>query len=528
MRRWASIVVIIAVLFTGCSDQPRFKATKTEAVTTDDGFAVTMGDVTVSGPGGVTQSGTGVILSSVDPDGNVPSSDTGFETGSPLFDISFKDGSQPSQPVTVQWIIPSDRIDDDGLVFVTKNSQTNDWEGLPVTVTGDVASVTLDHFSLGLFGWAKQYVEQLIKYMAQLMNLSYDAPSCYGKSLTANGRVWSVSINKTQVWPCLEQKGNSVALTIYSANGLTWLYRAVKGEATAQTGNAPLKLGPMLTLAVHDATAKSGNNETVLVPGGNASILLAHGVTSTSAQVKSDPELWAINTLVTAIDSVVTLLFPATAVKDISAYKDAVDCLVGLVKTGNILDNVGNLVGTTLTCMKAGGDIFTGLASFFISALSSLVGLVISGVQGIIEEFRSAIQGTVTMKVTSKSAPKPSTPATSTASTKPTMPSTSAKPSSTSTTTSAPPFGIGASYSGSCYVAWPTAPTVTSTSIQMTMSCTGIPSQYPLVIVIYGDPGLPVTPSTGSMKVTGVVQDFAQSGYGMTLPVIVASKITLP
>jgi len=62
----------------------------------------------------------------------------------------------------------------------------------------------------------------------------------------------------------------------------------------------------------------------------------------------------------------------------------------------------------------------------------------------------------------------------------------------------------------------------------MTMSCSGIPSQYLLVVVVYGDPSLAVTPSTGTMTVKGTVVDFAQSQMGMTMPVIQASSITIP
>jgi len=122
----------------------------------------------------------------------------------------------------------------------------------------------------------------------------------------------------------------------------------------------------------------------------------------------------------------------------------------------------------------------------------------------------------------------------------PAPPTTQAPPPAPAPTTQAPPpapattsqpdsgFGIGTSYSGKCYVAWPTAPVTTSTTIQMTMSCSGVPSQYALVLVVYGDPSLPVTPSTGAMTVTGVVQDFEQSQMGMTVPIIMATNITIP
>jgi len=49
-----------------------------------------------------------------------------------------------------------------------------------------------------------------------------------------------------------------------------------------------------------------------------------------------------------------------------------------------------------------------------------------------------------------------------------------------------------------------------------------------VVLVVYGDPTLQVTPSTGSMTVTGTVEDFATTTDGLTVPVIIADKITIP
>ena len=101
----------------------------------------------------------------------------------------------------------------------------------------------------------------------------------------------------------------------------------------------------------------------------------------------------------------------------------------------------------------------------------------------------------------------------------------SSAPSSAPATVSE--FGVGYHYSGSCRVAWPTAPTVTSESIQMLMDCAGVPNKYSLVQVVYGDPTLNVTPSTGAMTVSGEVVDIAKNGNGMTLPVILADSIDI-
>lgn len=100
-------------------------------------------------------------------------------------------------------------------------------------------------------------------------------------------------------------------------------------------------------------------------------------------------------------------------------------------------------------------------------------------------------------------------------------------------TTDAPPvtsgrrFDIGDRFSATCTVAWPTAPVRGSDSIQMTMDCRGVPGQFPLVQVIYGDPDLPVTPSRSTMRVDGTINDIAQSEFGFKLLVVEADEVAL-
>ncbi|MCL1897429.1 MAG: hypothetical protein FWG16_01195 [Micrococcales bacterium] len=87
-------------------------------------------------------------------------------------------------------------------------------------------------------------------------------------------------------------------------------------------------------------------------------------------------------------------------------------------------------------------------------------------------------------------------------------------------------FAIGASYSGTCGYAAMGPPVTTDTEIQVTMSCTGVPSQYMAVLVVYGDPSLTIS-SMGDEKwqVTGSVIDILDQ-HGMELPVILASQMT--
>lgn len=106
----------------------------------------------------------------------------------------------------------------------------------------------------------------------------------------------------------------------------------------------------------------------------------------------------------------------------------------------------------------------------------------------------------------------------------------------TTQSSSAPPiraegashFEIGDPFSDQCYVAWPTAPTRTQTTIQMTMHCAHQPAQFLFTAVVYADPKLHVTPSTGNMLVTGHIVDYATSEYGYKELVVQADQVQLP
>jgi hypothetical protein len=104
-------------------------------------------------------------------------------------------------------------------------------------------------------------------------------------------------------------------------------------------------------------------------------------------------------------------------------------------------------------------------------------------------------------------------------------------PTATTTTTTTPASSgsltVGSPFSDDCVVAWPTAPTVTSDSIIMTMTCGHVPEgEFLFTQVQYGNPNLDVTPSTGTMHVVGRVVDVAKSDYGYEELVVRASSIT--
>jgi hypothetical protein len=108
----------------------------------------------------------------------------------------------------------------------------------------------------------------------------------------------------------------------------------------------------------------------------------------------------------------------------------------------------------------------------------------------------------------------------------PTSAPTTSPPPTTSPTSSLSP---GQHFDSRCVVAWPTAPEVSSTYIQMTMSCDAVPeSEYLFTVVQYDDPNLPVTPDTGSMEVIGTIIASVRSDYGYSELEVQASRIILP
>jgi hypothetical protein len=107
--------------------------------------------------------------------------------------------------------------------------------------------------------------------------------------------------------------------------------------------------------------------------------------------------------------------------------------------------------------------------------------------------------------------------------TPPPPPSSSRTPLPPAPQTPTTTFDVGDDFDLECQVAWPTAPYRTSNSIQMTMQCVGLPSEFLLVQVTYPDPSFPITAER--VRVRGKVVDIAKSEYGFRLLVVVAERI---
>lgn len=89
-----------------------------------------------------------------------------------------------------------------------------------------------------------------------------------------------------------------------------------------------------------------------------------------------------------------------------------------------------------------------------------------------------------------------------------------------------PTLEVGSPFDDECVVAWPTAPTRTTDTIELTMSCDHIPDEFLFAVVFYGDPDLDIHPDT-TAHVEGEVVDVAESDYGYQVLVVEASSIEL-
>jgi hypothetical protein len=121
--------------------------------------------------------------------------------------------------------------------------------------------------------------------------------------------------------------------------------------------------------------------------------------------------------------------------------------------------------------------------------------------------------------------PKPVTPPPPTTTTTQAPPPTTAS-TVTSTPTTTGSLTSGSSFASTCVVAWPTAPTITSNSIQMTMSCNAVPeSEYLFTVVTYDDPNLAICPASPDADVVGTISGTAQSEYGYKELLVQASSV---
>lgn len=420
VRRLGVVLVSIVVMWglAGCTFGKSSQAassvssplTQVEAVVSDDGFMITLGDITVSGLPGVAPVGTHVTVSWIDdPDAGFIADLQGIESGPPVFGVSMEEGRQPLSPITVSWAITQGKEDTPGLAFATRNSETGLWSGLPVAVDDGRAYVSLDHLSWGWFGWGEQVVDWLTDQFQQSMDMTFDKPDCAGQPMVINGAQWTVTTDHDGVYPCLEEINSQVGVTLHSANGLTWFYRPTAGDAAALQGNPPSQIGPMLAQAAWGV--KQGASiaaETVLVSGGTASIVLNPGVTHSILQAEADvgrttfTGLGIVDTLFSSVDAVLGLTQAGSLpIDQTQPLEDTSGCLSTFLQSYMPFEaQINEVVSASFGCAS---HLLTNQTSFVVSVLVSLLKPVVAGIQSAISSYPDTDLVTLTIDTPSAS-----------------------------------------------------------------------------------------------------------------------------
>ncbi|MGD8151026.1 hypothetical protein [Ornithinimicrobium sp. Y1694] len=268
----------------------------------EDGFEVTLGRVTASAPAGVAPVGTVLTLREVTTPEEVLNAD--LELAAPVFDISFEDGLQPERPVTITLAL-EDWSADDVLAFSTLNSETDAWDGIPVDLSEHQAQVTLDHFSLGVFTHPGDMLVDIVAAIAEFGGMRFPEPECARSSVEVGERRYSAGVDSDDVYPCAEEWGDTVALSLHSNSPFVWRVKP-DGNSTAREPESPGGLASLATTAAFSAMVGDDHSEeTIVVPGGSARVTLQAGAIGTEAELEMSAVLGGIAMAMGAIDPLV-------------------------------------------------------------------------------------------------------------------------------------------------------------------------------------------------------------------------------
>lgn len=392
---WLSVAVGLALVLAGCTKAPPLEMPGPTGVVGDRGVTVKLGGITANAPAGVAPSGTGITIAATDvrPEGL-----QGISVAS-AFDISFENQVQPQKPVSVSFQLPSDRSDYSTLVFLTHDSTSGTWEVLPVAIHGDEATVTMQHFSTGLFAWGDKVRDWFIEQVKQFLGLSYPAPNCTTRLPGSNGLEYSITRDGDGFHLCVENP-HTPAATLHSNSPFVWRILPLTSGTVGLAPDVPLELSALLTVAFfHSITPGSDAKQTIVAPGGGATLKL--GATPMKAAAKVDPGLGLIAVLVAGIDFAAAMATGQgsgwlKAVLEghdrLSDFRDAAECLSGIAESiNNPSENLGAIASSTLKCT---GSLLTRLVTgvlatvvgITIGIITSLIGTLITQVWGLIRE----------------------------------------------------------------------------------------------------------------------------------------------
>ena len=342
-----------------------------------DGFTVSDGTSVASAPAGVAPAGTTVAMGAAEPP-PVPTA-LNWSLAAPGFDLSLGGGLQPKTPVTVTTEFDAAEGRGRSLTFITQRSGTGEWVGLPVTVTGDSASVTMTHFSGGWFGWVNDAGEAFDKAINDYLKLRFDPPACEGKKLALDGVTYAAKINGNGIYVCVEEKDGSPAVSVHSNSPFVWRIAGRKGSVKPGAEVPPVDASGIVTLAAyHQLFGYMRDREVALVPGGSSWLgLTGDGAWKLTADV--DAGLGLIAVVVAGVD----LYLAVSGVSWAGREKAAVgECAAGVLEAG-VKPDPGKVTRAVLDCL---GTVVKGPAAVIAAVLSSLSSLLVTQVIGIAGE----------------------------------------------------------------------------------------------------------------------------------------------
>lgn len=377
------LVVAVMVVMSACSGAEALLEGSDQLVSgtvTDSGFVVSLADLAFSGPAGVAPVGTVVIIKRTD---DVGVADTGVVPAAQAFDISFSDGSQPEQPVTVTLKLDGKHAATEPLGFATEDSRTGQWTGLPVSRTDHTASVTMTHFSWGFFGWLGDVKASFDDAVNKFLKLRYDPPDCMDTPLDTAAGEMSVTASGNGIYVCAEEVTGEPTLTVRSNSPFVWRLAGPDEQVTPVYPTSPIDLTQILTTAVYRQVAQDrAGYETILVPGGTAGLSVTGTLEPLEASADVDAALGLIGVIVYGIDQAMAMAGVPLSLDDAQKTREIAECIAGIIELGDQPD-VGISTRTILGCF---GSAVGGVAGVVVGLLTSASSLLVNFVVGAIGE----------------------------------------------------------------------------------------------------------------------------------------------
>ena len=333
-----------------------------ETLVRDDGFDITLGSVRVFGPGGVASTGAKVTLTFVDREFPAELAGSARSVGQSV-QIVIGDNEQPKAPITIEFSLGSavsgEANSDEKPLLVAFGSEDRDEAGLLQgrwDASRSVLSVTTDHLS-----WYKPWEWDLGKwfsdFLSRLLGLTFTRPSCALQSRKIDETTYSFAeIDDDDVLPCLQQRNDQILVELHSNSVLPWAVKSIP-SVTGEISGEWKDVGPVLSGIYSSLYGAMGDERTAVMPGNVATLRFEANDPPSIIDLKIDPGLFLVSTLLYAAQSAAAIFFPQNGmVAELFDGFEGLDCLVEVQNTFYQIEDEGNLTGvvrSTLSCVLA-------------------------------------------------------------------------------------------------------------------------------------------------------------------------------